>query len=118
MDSLKSKKEFDIVYKRGSKRYTKHFTLYLLRLDDKGLLSARKTLMSDDFLLGLSVSRKIGKAVKRNFIKRRIRFMCNKHLEKLKDYALIFVAKEGVANISYAGLELDFLRCLRGYLRF
>ncbi|PAF44539.1 ribonuclease P protein component [Helicobacter sp. 11S02596-1] len=113
MDSLKNKKEFDIVYKKGNKRYAKNFTLYLLAVNDKNSSFFPRDFGHDYFLLGLSVSKKIGKAVKRNFIKRRIRFMCRNHLQKLKNCALIFVAKDGLDTISYAGLERDFLKCLK-----
>ncbi|PAF49270.1 ribonuclease P protein component [Helicobacter sp. 12S02232-10] len=115
MNSLKNKKEFSIVYKKGNRRYARNFTLYLLALNDKDLSFFRPKLPYCDFLLGLSVSKKVGKAVERNFIKRRIRFMCRNHFEKLKNYALVFVAKEGLVTTSYAELEQDFLKCLKGF---
>ncbi|PAF52602.1 ribonuclease P protein component [Helicobacter sp. 13S00477-4] len=114
MDSLKNKKEFDFVYKKGNKRYAKNFTLYLLPFCSKTSFPFFREFGNDIFLLGLSVSKKNGKAVQRNFIKRRIRFLCRSHLEKLRNYALIFVVKQGMLELSYKQLEEDFLKCLKG----
>ncbi|PAF41702.1 ribonuclease P protein component [Helicobacter sp. 11S03491-1] len=111
--SLKNKKEFDFVYKRGIKRYAKNFTLYLIELGEGRFLFQDRLSACNNFLLGLSISKKVGKAVKRNLIKRRVRFLCKSHFQKLENYAMIFVAKDGITQLSYEELERDFLKCLR-----
>lgn len=113
MDSLRNKKEFDFVYRNSKRKYTKGFTLYLMKLDKKSFLCQNRVLGSG-FLLGLSISKKIGKATRRNLIKRRIRFVCRRHFEKLKNHSMIFVAKDGILKLSFEELEQDFLSCLRG----
>lgn len=115
MNSLKNKRQFDLVYKKGTRRYSKYFTLYFIRLDSiSTLLKSEES--KDDFLLGLSVSKKVGKATKRNLIKRRVRFLCKKHLQMLSNYAVVFVAKNGIIEIPYRVLEQDFLVCTKGVL--
>lgn len=113
MNSLKNKRQFDLVYKKGTRRYSKYFTLYFIGLDSiSPLLSSEES--KDNFLLGLSVSKKVGKATKRNLIKRRVRFLCKKHLQVLSNYAMVFVAKNGIIEIPYRVLEQDFLVCIKG----
>lgn len=113
MNSLKNKRQFDLVYKKGTRRYSKYFTLYFVGLDSLSpLLSSEES--KDNFLLGLSVSKKVGKATKRNLIKRRVRFLCKKHLQMLSNYAMVFVAKNGIIEIPYRVLEQDFLVCIKG----
>ncbi|PAF53312.1 ribonuclease P protein component [Helicobacter sp. 13S00482-2] len=113
MNSLKNKKEFDLVYKKGTRRYSKYFTLYFLGLDSRSpLLQNREN--EDDFLLGLSVSKKVGKATKRNLIKRRVRSLCREHQEIFKNHAMVFVAKNGIIEIPYKVFQQDFLTSVKG----
>lgn len=84
-----------------------------MELDCKSLILQNRE-DKDDFLLGLSVSKKVGKATKRNLIKRRVRSLCRSHLQILTNYAMVFVAKNGIIEISYKVLEQDFLTCLKG----
>lgn len=110
MDSLKNKKEFDVVYKKGIKKYSKNFTLYFLKMNSLDTYFKNKSL-EIDFLLGLSVSKKVGKATKRNLIKRRFRAICKEHIEKIRKFAIIFVAKQTSIEVSYKELEKEFLNC-------
>ncbi len=55
---LRSKREFDLVYKKGKRRHHKNFSLIFT---DNGLEYNR---------LGISIQKKTGNAVKRNRIKR------------------------------------------------
>lgn len=100
MDTLKSKQEFDFVYKNGRKYYAKGFTIFYHK-KIKGIA------------LGLSVSKKVGNACKRNLIKRRFRALCALHLKNFDGLSLVFVPRMEVSNLSFFDLEKEFLRCLR-----
>ncbi len=51
---------------------------------------------------GFSVSKKIGKAVKRNFIRRRFKEICRlKENWFINGYDYIFIARKGIDGISY-----------------
>lgn len=60
-ERIRRKKEYDTVYRRGIRRHSPHFTVITIRCT------------SDTSRLGLTVSRKVGNAVRRNRIKRLLR---------------------------------------------
>ena len=61
--------------------------------------------------LGITTSVKVGKAVVRNRIRRRIRAIYRLHETELKaGYDVVIVARVRAADASYAQLERDFLR--------
>ncbi|MFN3967233.1 MAG: ribonuclease P protein component [Endomicrobiia bacterium] len=75
-ERLHKTKEFIEVYKKGKAYQSDHLLLFVLaRGQIQGIPGVR---------IGIVVSRKVGKAVKRNKIKRRLReiFRLNKHLLK------------------------------------
>ncbi|WP_240329624.1 ribonuclease P protein component [Helicobacter suis] len=87
--------------------HSKFFTMYSLPLDGlPKFFSYPRT-----SLLGLSVSKKVGNAVQRNLIKRRVRSLFkNIHLEK--ERVIVFVAKAGIAQLKYKDLKQQVLACL------
>lgn len=81
-ERLRKEKDFENVFKNGKKRVSDKFIIYFIK---NNLLYSR---------LGISIKRKIGKANKRNRIKRLIReyFRLNKH--KFNDmYDFLFVVR-------------------------
>ncbi|GAD18343.1 ribonuclease P protein component [Helicobacter fennelliae] len=108
MDMLKTKAEFDFIYKKGFYRHSKEFVLYVYR--DKILDSTSKLGLK----LGLSVSKKVGNAVKRNLIKRRIKALFQEFEKTLSliGCRIVFVAKEGVYLLSFQDLRKNILDCL------
>jgi len=89
-ERLLNRKDF-VNLNRGDKRYlTEHFTVIF---KENGLGISR---------LGVTVSKKIGKAVKRNRIKRLLRefFRLNKKIFP-KGFDVVFVANKGADNLNY-----------------
>lgn len=55
--------------------------------------------------VGLSVSKKLGKAVTRNKIKRRIRHVIQGLQPQLLPYDLVIIARKGVEDLTYAEVQ-------------
>ena len=61
---------------------------------------------------GFTVSKKLGKAVVRNRVRRRLREIVRLNQPKLRQgYDLVVVARQRAVNADYQRLEQDFLRC-------
>ncbi|CCU79883.1 Ribonuclease P protein component [Halanaerobium saccharolyticum subsp. saccharolyticum DSM 6643] len=98
MESLKKNKEFKKVYENGKSYATRNLVIYCLNYE-KGKKNR----------YGLSVSKKIGNAVVRNKLKRRLREII-REFEKEKEfkgYDIIFIARKPVVQIGYQHLKRD-----------
>ncbi|MDR3319561.1 MAG: ribonuclease P protein component [Desulfovibrio sp.] len=94
-EKLRRRADFLACYDRGSRHYSEHFLVFLLA----GATDDAKT------RLGLAVSRKVGKAVVRNRIKRLLREFFRLHANALPARAdLVAVAKK---NAGSDGLNLE-----------
>lgn len=96
IDTLKKRTDFLSVSKRGRKFVTKHMILLNARREDGGE-SAR---------VGLTVTKKMGNAVVRNRIKRRLRAACR---EIMPEYAragtdYVIIARASLYTIPYADI--------------
>jgi len=101
---LKSKARINEVYKRGKSLATAHIVMYyyLVGNDNKHTKVC------------FSVSKKIGKAVERNKIKRRMRECIKKFMPCLdKRYNLIFIARANIKGISYLDVEKNIMKLLK-----
>ena len=100
-DSLKKNYEFRRLYNKGKSAVTPYLVLYVRRT------------RRDNNRLGLTVSNKIGKAVVRNRIRRRLREIYRLNREKMPaGYDIIIVARVRAAEAPYRKLERHYLRCL------
>lgn len=115
-DSLKNTAEFDFVYRNAPRFFHKNFTLYahyLLNPNFKKISKSHQhTLRSicmrqSPFYLGLSISKKIGKAHVRNLIKRRVRAIMHEAGERYADYIFVFVAKASIVETEFHTLRAD-----------
>ncbi|OBV29918.1 ribonuclease P protein component [Helicobacter sp. CLO-3] len=117
MDTLKSKKEFDFVYKNGFNRHNSAFALYIYKEGASQKNSANKSALDSGSdtrralnsspnpapsLYGLSVSKKVGNAITRNLIKRRARVLIRESSRIALGFRIVFVAKEGIVKLSFA----------------
>ena len=98
MESLKKNKEFKKVYENGKSYATRNLVIYCLNYE-KGKKNR----------YGLSVSKKIGNAVVRNRLKRRLREIIREFEseKEFKGYDIIFIARKPVVNLDYHRLKRD-----------
>lgn len=94
-ERLRANTQFQQVYKQGATFADNAVVLYCLHLPDPTVRQ-----------VGFSVSKKVGGAVVRNHVKRRLREAYHRLLPQLpKGIALVFVARKSSADADYAKLE-------------
>jgi len=95
--TIKKNYEFRRLYQKGKSAVSSRMVVY-----------CRKN-KSDKTRLGITVSTKIGKAVKRNFIRRRFREIFRLSRHNIADgYDVVIVARTRALYSSYQELEKDF----------
>ena len=98
---IRKRKEYALVFTNGKKIIGKNLILQYLKAN------------TENPRFGITASKKIGNAVKRNYVKRRIRSLINKTLSQsnisLKNY--VIVAKKGSLSVKFNDLydELKLL---------
>ena len=85
---------------QGQRLHTRHFGIILLPTP-----AGRPR-------LGLAVTKRLGKAVKRNRVKRLLREFFRRHREKLPPEDLIIMAKKGAADLDYHQVQEELSRVL------
>jgi ribonuclease P protein component len=91
---LKGERSFKVVYKRGKSVSSVHLVIVCL-----------KSKQSEYTKFGLSVGKKVGKAVTRNLVKRRLRSILTELLPTIrKGYSYIIVARSGIEKVGYFDL--------------
>jgi ribonuclease P protein component len=99
---LKKNKEFRYTYKRGRSLKGKYLVIYFC---ENGQENSK---------IGFSVSKKIGKAIIRNRIKRVLREICRINKNKIvQGYNIIFVARSKIKGIKYRLVEEEMLDLLK-----
>ena len=99
-EKIRRKQDYFAIYKQGTRSYSDNFTIILHR-HSSGLSR-----------IGITVSKKVGNAVRRNRIKRLIRefFRLNK-LRLPESQDIVIVGKNGVSRLSYRDVCRE-LECL------
>ncbi|WP_181881767.1 ribonuclease P protein component [Helicobacter sp. MIT 14-3879] len=114
-DTLKNKKEFDFVYKNSNKIRSDIFDICILKKNFMESFYIKFKKQKNISIVGLSVSKKIGKAVERNLIKRRFRVICAKLCKNVslrQNLILIIIAKEKIKQTPFFQLEKNILNIL------
>lgn len=103
MERLKNPRDFSLVYSQGRPRFGKYVVVSSLPTDSK---VSR---------VGFAVSKKVGNAVTRNKIKRRLRALMQEMEPDLATgYDLVIGAKRSCVEAGFAELRVDLLRVLQG----
>ncbi len=94
---LKKDKQFSYIYKKGKRKSTDFFTLYYLNSK------------FDNYKIGYSISKKQGKAVKRNKLKRRLKNLVQKFDLPVNKYNFILLAREGASQLDFKELSKQII---------
>jgi ribonuclease P protein component len=101
--SLRRQADFIRLRQRGRRISTKNLTLYLA-----------DALPSDSgSLVGITVSKSIGKAVVRNKLRRRLAAILNETLAYGRTIRLVVVARPLAADLAYGALQAEVASALR-----
>ncbi|MEW4355024.1 ribonuclease P protein component [Streptococcus pneumoniae] len=98
---VKREKDFNAIFKEGQNFANRKFVVYKLENHHK------------HFRAGLSVSKKLGNAVVRNQIKRRIRHILMAHQINVKALDFVIIARKGAEVLTYQELEKNLLHVLK-----
>lgn len=99
--TVKQNGDFRRIYRRGRSAVAGGVVVYCLK-NRQGMSR-----------LGVTVSTKLGHAVVRNRVRRRFRELYRLHKgDMLPGYDIIMVARVRAAELPYAKLEKQYLRCL------
>ena len=98
---VKSDKDFQMIFSRGKNVANRKFVIYYLEKEQK------------HFRVWISVSKKLGNAVVRNAIKRKIRHVLLSQKTALQDYDFVVIARKGVEELNYQALEKNLIHVLK-----
>ncbi|MBX7490343.1 ribonuclease P protein component [Helicobacter turcicus] len=95
MVTLNTKQDFDRVYKSQKRWHNSHFILFFRE-------DARQR------RVGFSVSKRVGNAVRRNRIKRRLRAIYRESMLDLRGGDMVLLAKDGLDKVVYKTLQNSY----------
>ncbi len=103
---LTRRSEFLLLSRRGRKFYTPHFII--IRRDNDRLGKR----------LGVTVSSKVGNAVARNRVKRRLREFFRRGREHFRpDQDTVIIARRGAAELSHSAMTAELRKVVGPHLR-
>ncbi len=104
---LKSKSDFSKIYRYGHSKANSYLVLYFFP-------QGKKTAAIGNPRIGFSVSKKLGNAVVRNKIKRRMRAAIKPYLQLIRsDVDIIFIARKKIKGISFSDVEKNMICLLK-----
>lgn len=100
---LRKNSQFNYVYKKGERVHTENFTLFVVKSK------------YECYKIGFSINKKLGKANKRNLLKRRLREIVRLHAKVLPFANYVLLAKEGATALSFEELKKEVVRLFGKY---
>ena len=102
INRLKKRYQFNYVYKSGEHYSGEHIVLYVASSKTKNIK------------VGLAVTKKVGHAVVRNKVRRRLREIIKKQVPNLKqNNNIIIVARDNINEASFEKLSNEFLKLIK-----
>ena len=102
INRLKKRYQFNYVYKSGEHFSGEHIVLYVASSKTKNIK------------VGLAVTKKVGHAVVRNKVRRRLREIIKKQVPNLKqNNNIIVVARDNINEASFEKLSNEFLKLIK-----
>lgn len=99
---IRKNMEFKKVYKIGKNYWNRNFVLYI----SKNKLDYTR--------IGFTLTKKIGNAVTRNKVRRKMKEICRLNFYNIKKgYDLVFIAKKSTVNLSYDEIEKSIIHILK-----
>ena len=102
-DRIRKRSEYQTIYDRGQRIPSGHFVLFVMR---NGAGRPR---------LGITVTKRVGNAVKRNRAKRLVREIFRRHKSELMNVDVVVNGRVGLPDAVYRALETEFLARLRSF---
>lgn len=100
---LRKNSQFNYVYKKGERAHCEHFTLFAVK-------SKYET-----YKIGFSINKKIGKANKRNLLKRRMREIVRLFVNVPPYRNYVVMAKEGSAELDFEQIKKELIYLFKKY---
>lgn len=98
---VKRKRDFADIFNQGNNVANRRFVVYQLAKSQ------------DHFRVGLSVSKKLGNAVVRNRIKRKLRHVLMELAQDLTTVDFVVIARKGVEEMSYQDIKQNLIHVLK-----
>ncbi|MGQ7462495.1 ribonuclease P protein component [Streptococcus suis] len=98
---VKRERDFNAIFTQGQNVANRRFVIYRLPKEQP------------HFRVGLSVSKKLGNAVTRNKIKRRLRHILIEYGPNLVTDDFVVIARKGVETLTYPELEQNLFHVLK-----
>ena len=103
MHRLRKNKEFNYIYKKGDRVSTEHFTLFVVKSK------------YNNYRIGFSVSKKLGKANVRNKLKRRLREIVRRDIEVKNFHNYVLLARDGSSKLDFKTLKEEIKKIFLKY---
>lgn len=100
---LRKNSQFNFIYKKGERVSTENFTLFVV----KSKYAYYK--------IGFSINKKLGKANKRNLLKRRMREITRLYLQIPSFCNYVILARENATSLDFESLKKELVRLFEKY---